>query len=219
MSTTTPPRFRSPRERRGATGPGALLATAVLATTLVPLLAACGSTGEETPPEPSAVSTVYVTAGTLLTDDAEVAAAEAAGYGVYESLDGSRVAVGGHDPLPQVVIDDLAAVQPNAGHSPEDLETATAEMQAGLALAQQVQATGRWPVTIVASGYYKDGRIADRFYSIGFADEALSGQIRNADGANRNVFDSPSEAQAAAQAVIDAQPDPAVFEIVDLTGS
>ncbi|WP_024285326.1 hypothetical protein [Cellulomonas sp. KRMCY2] len=145
--------------------------------------------------------------GAVITD-AEVAAAEAAGLGVYTTATGELVVIDPAAPAPQVILDEAAASGYGATAAPDDA-TREARTASLLGTGERAAEAGKRLVFVVAGGQYgQDGTIEKVLYAV-----VTSATELRAPGGNADTIEG---ATAIAQARIDAQPDPAIYEIVVL---
>ena len=159
-------------------------------------------------PEPDPVPAV----GSTVTTPEEIATAEAAGLGVFVTTTGAGIVIDPKAPAPQVILDEARA----SGAGPVALpDTASANAASAIlqGVADRSAAAGKKLVFIIQTGTYGD-----------FDDDDLKSTHYGATTYYRELQTgpqgksaTPAEARAKGQERIDAQPDPSIYEIIDLT--
>lgn len=173
-------------------------------------VASTPSDATPTPDTTSPAAPAVPAVGATVTTPAEVDAAKGAGLGIYTASSGAQVVVDPHQPLPADVVADLRAISGLAETSLPDKEAGSARVDK---IVQSITAAGDAGKTLVAVGasgvYGQSGKLEKSYYAIATLDRAIV--------APGVMFSSASDALTAAQAAIAAQPDPSIYELVDLT--
>ncbi|WP_199424600.1 hypothetical protein [Actinotalea solisilvae] len=202
------------------------LIPALAALVTAAALSGCTATAEQPPdPDTSPVAVVdepmptvtaepeqvVPTVGEVVTTPAQVTAAQSAGLGVYVTNDGTQLVIDPKAPVPQVVIDEARAsgLGPAA---PPDRATVDAQMAVLEAVVTRAAAAGKKVIFIFQTGTYGDWDDDDlkaTHYGAYIPAELRTGPL--------NKPASPQEVRDKLQPRIDAQPDPSIYEFVDLT--
>lgn len=176
-----------------------------------PAADAQGSAPAESAPAQAAEPDVTApSVGATVTTADEIAAAEAAGLGVYTTSAGARVVIDPAAPTAQVIIDDARAT--GGSVSPGTLAGAQAEVAARNDLSQRVADAGGKKLVFIAAGNSLDesGNATGVVYVVQTAAAELKGR-----GANSPTVEG---AITIAQERIAAQADPSQYEIINLVG-
>lgn len=159
-------------------------------------------------PEPDPVPAV----GATISTPEEVAAAEGAGLGVYVTAAGASIVIDPAAPVPQVIIDEARASGMGPVALPDSASShAAAEVLQGV--ADRAAAAGKKLVFIIQTGTYGDWD-DDDLKATHYSAFLPHPELRTGP---QGTSATPQEARQKAQTRIDAQPDPGVYEIVDLT--